>query len=417
MSHAFMPHLPLARRQAGLTLIELALAIALLGMVLLMVTQHLVGVSRTHLELKSTASLQDVEAAVLAFAFVHGRLPCPSAPSASRRGVETCDGRPGGYLAYRTLGIPDPSVASIGFQVDAPQLLASRTGAFKVLVPRVAGERRDIAAEGVPLKMLAGGEYDGLADFCALLLDTSATSAGGSVSTPAAAFHLLPADQVFGNWKGSAGRTVRRSTVASALGCAGLLPVAGFAHFNAGLEAAVMRRTLEDFQAQFHLAYGLYEWDFAQSNWFLANSLYSSLKATIKLQIARAAWLSSLQANPEPATAMALAAAALSTSSLHTSVYASTVARGAANLENARQDGRQLDELVAEARALERQLSGRAIASAENFFFLQQQHWPPAQGATYLEGLGANMPAPPSAPAALEPGRQARDYLEWIRVF
>lgn len=107
---------------------------------------------------------------------------------------------------------------------------------------------------------------------------------------------------------------------------------------------------------------------------------------------------------------MVMAAAVLANSALHTSVYASNVARGKANLADARANRATLDRLAGAAQVLERQVAGHAAANASAFLFLPQQAWPQEQARAFLENLSAEPAAPSAGPGAEGLAQEARDY-------
>jgi prepilin-type N-terminal cleavage/methylation domain-containing protein len=385
-------------RQRGLSLVELAVAVVVLGVVVLVAWRHGENAARQPSDARSRALLERADEAVRAHAFVNARLPCPATDA---QGREACDGRIEGFLPYRTLGLPDTSAGTIRYRLDAVGLGSAEAGRYRVPVPVArdggnggdGGDDQDrLTVERVPLRDIAAPGADRTIDFCAALGTPGAPDAHGTGGDVAftLAWSLSPlagpaSAMPLNGGAASPTRVVRRSRLWSDLSCAALLSTAGRAHFNARLAAAVMRQAIGDYRRQSDVARGLSEWDFSQSHWFLANSAYGALKTGIKLDIASAAWLASLRTDPAPATAMALATAALATSVLHMSVYASTVARGAFNLANARANRDVLDRLAGRAEMLEREIARRASVGGSNFVFLarrQAEPWPARQAAS-----------------------------------
>jgi hypothetical protein len=366
-----------------------------LGVAMLVALQYGADASDRQSSMRSRHLFERAEEAVLAYSLSNARLPCPSADT---EGFETCDGNATGYLPYRTLGLPDAPAGKLRYGLDALQLATEGAAGFEVLVPVLHGAGDALVAEPVSLHAIATADNDHMVDFCAAL-ERQRGSEGRTGND--VAFSM----EVPGGFAG--GKTVRRSKIWTALNCGALLSTAGRAHFTARLQAAVMRRAINDYRTQFDIAYGLYEWDFAQSHWFLANSAYSASKTLVKLEIARAAWLASLETKPEPAKAMLLAAGALATSALHTSVYASTLARGAANLSNARKNRDTLDRLAVQADALDRDIAVHALENASNFLFLPQQ-----ARLRQADGTPADIAAPAVDPRIEGLGKEARDYLD-----
>ena len=397
------------RAQRGLSMVELALAVAILGVVALVVGRHGANVATRQSAAQSRVSIDRTEAALRAHAFVHARLPCPAADA---QGREACDGRVDGFLPYRTLGLPDVSAGRMRYRLDSARLSDAGVVPFPVLAPVAragggGGEAGGLANGRVPLHDASAPGGDRMLELCTTL-GAPGTDVAFSLSLASTAGPSTAA-KPNGDAQQARMRPVRRSLLWSDLSCAALVSTAGRAQFNARLQAAVMRQAIGDYRRQSDVALGLSEWDFAQSHWFLVNSAYSATKTGIKLHIARSAWLASLRADPEPATAMGLAAAALATSVLHMAVNASTLARGAANLSAARANRDVLDGLAARAASLEAEIARHAAIGGSNFVFLTQRQ------------AGADVFAPAAAPAAPKAGtseealsREAKRYRDAI---
>jgi prepilin-type N-terminal cleavage/methylation domain-containing protein len=98
------------RRTRGFTLVELALALAVIGLLLGMlvvplsaqVDQQRIGETQRLLNLNTEA--------ILGFAVAHGRLPCPATPGTAsgtlNAGTESC-GLAQGVLPWAVLGVPE----------------------------------------------------------------------------------------------------------------------------------------------------------------------------------------------------------------------------------------------------------------------------------------------------------------------
>ena len=104
------PPAPL-RAMRGFTLVELAIVLVILtlltGTLLIPIGARMEERAR-----RETASrLQDIEQALIGFAILHGRLPCPSTepdPASPAYGLEQsppCNHATEGYLPWRTLGV------------------------------------------------------------------------------------------------------------------------------------------------------------------------------------------------------------------------------------------------------------------------------------------------------------------------
>ena len=99
-------------RQHGFTLAELAVVLVILGLLtgglLVPVGARMQARDRQH----TSERLRDIEQALVGFAIIHGRLPCPSLeadPASPAYGLEQsapCSMASAGWLPWRTLGVP-----------------------------------------------------------------------------------------------------------------------------------------------------------------------------------------------------------------------------------------------------------------------------------------------------------------------
>lgn len=347
-------------RQRGMSIIESSLALIILGVAALVLWHFMAASQQQQSQVRADFTAERARDALLGFAFLNGRLPCPAADAA---GVESCDGRADGFLPARTLGFPDLSAGGIRYAVpSAAAVLLAPAGSFRALVPAIGAEGQ-LQAQAMPLKSLipAGVPYDGSLDFCAALADTRLQ---GSV-----AFSLSStASGPFGPTGGA--MVFSRSQVASQLRCASLLSVAGRAHFNTHLAAVTMQQSLIDYKTQFDISSGLYIWDVAQSVWFLSNSSYKLLQTSVKIYLGSAEFFGSSFKNPAPLlTSLALVPAVLT----YTGMLASNLTRFTYNIVVMRQDEAMMNTVVSNVTALSAELGRNALLGSANRFGLDEQ--------------------------------------------
>lgn len=101
-------------RQRGFSLLELAMVLVVLGLVTLLVVQFLGAASRERHEVASRDLLTRADDALLAYAMVNSRLPCPASNGS---GNEDCSSNQIGQLPYKTLGLPDANARKIRYGV------------------------------------------------------------------------------------------------------------------------------------------------------------------------------------------------------------------------------------------------------------------------------------------------------------
>ena len=161
--------------QKGFSLIEIAIALAVLGLIALVIAQYWSTASRV----RSNDAQQDIasraQTALVSFAYVNNRLPCPAADSA---GIEALNCPPSaevGRLPWRTLGLPDATAGAMRYGVYRNTTLntdlALNIDRFAPLVPDTT-----ISQTSTPfsLNRLIGNAN--LIDLCAVLTKVAALS-------------------------------------------------------------------------------------------------------------------------------------------------------------------------------------------------------------------------------------------------
>ncbi len=105
---------PPRRRVRGFSLIELAVALVVLGLVSMVLVRFLGTALQERRDTAGRDLLQRADDALLAFVMSQGRLPCPARTAA---GTEDCGAGQVGLLPYRTLGLPDANARRIRYGV------------------------------------------------------------------------------------------------------------------------------------------------------------------------------------------------------------------------------------------------------------------------------------------------------------
>lgn len=110
-----MSRTPIAPRHArGASLVELAVVLVTIGLVTLVLLRFLQVAARDREDVAGRDLLQRADDALLAFAMVNARLPCPASGSS---GLEDCATGQVGRLPYRTLGLPDANARHMRYGV------------------------------------------------------------------------------------------------------------------------------------------------------------------------------------------------------------------------------------------------------------------------------------------------------------
>ncbi|MBX2884186.1 MAG: type II secretion system GspH family protein [Granulosicoccus sp.] len=96
-------------RQAGFTLIEMSIVLAILGVILSSLMQPLGARLDAHKRADTEALLRSVIQATKGYLSLHRKLPCPASSESAGWALDNCAGdRAAGYVPGTTLGIPGP---------------------------------------------------------------------------------------------------------------------------------------------------------------------------------------------------------------------------------------------------------------------------------------------------------------------
>jgi hypothetical protein len=296
--------------------------------------------------------------ALLAYAYVHGHLPCPSS---STDGKASC-GADSGYLPYLTLGLPTPEAGHIRYRVPTqlPSLTTRGAGAYSVVLGQPKDRFGDIAPRTTTLAAVSSNHQEALCDFCASLggtvhntlayeLSTVADDGSPSIVTTGASPSHIDESRVL----------VGRSTLAMRLGCASL-SAAVRAQFNAALGGQIMARAMRDYRDQFEMGYHTYRADLEQGVFFTANALYATKRAHTKMTVAKAEaeGTNLIHNTPYIESLVALAA-----SGIYAGPMISNVARFSMNFITAKTRQDTIRELAMSTQGTATDIGQRAISS------------------------------------------------------
>lgn len=286
----------------GYTLIELAIVISVLGLIAVLLWRFGSLASQRIAETESPQILADANQALIGFAMVNHRLPCPDT-SATGDGLEHCGGAVIGRLPIVTLGLARADMQSMRYGVfsSAADSLDTATDRFTPLVTyssirNNANSGYDYGSATASETLL--GAVNGI-DFCdALRLAGTSTadvnslnirdSGNGFVKNIAYALALPGAHDANGDGQLFDGANVSSLSFAAPsqpvsanyddvvlavdfgqlfdrMSCGGVLSAADHAHFNAATAAALTHADFVNYKSQLQLAA-----EMAYANYLLA---------------------------------------------------------------------------------------------------------------------------------------------------
>ena len=371
-----------SRRQRGLALVEVAIASVVLGacgVLLWGVMDRQAKVARSD---RSGTLVDRASDAILAYGYLHGRLPCP-APLTT--GLESCDGKDTGFLPYITLGLPDVAAGNVRYQVSMVAPSPTTGSPYQVVLAQESGTAGDLVAQTVPLSDVMPGGYEPLMDLCnalgapaharemayALSMDpgggASAIMIPTGVTTP-----TTPATPATPVTSEAVKHTVGRAQLAAQLRCS-TFAAAGRAQFNAALAADTMARAMKDVLAQFRLIKFTYAADTAQGAIFAANAAYALKRAVTKTMAAQAALEAS---NGLDTGARNLAVVKMALAGTSVGVTESNLARFITNQAIAESREGALEDLLGATQRTADDIRSRALLGSASMFFLEDKWLP-----------------------------------------
>jgi prepilin-type N-terminal cleavage/methylation domain-containing protein len=276
----------------GYTLIELALAMVVLGLVMVVVWRFGVTANQRMVEIEAPPALAAADQALIGYAAVQSRLPCPDTTGDGR---EDCAGNPVGRLPVVTLGLVRSDLANVRYGVFRAAQALTEAGQPRQDADLAASPAKDrfapLIATAYPVVVLTPspllGNVNGI-DFCAALRSGGALpannarlhiqdGAGTMIKNVAYALALPGALDADNNGSGfdapNASATgfasparpigtayddgvlaVDFSQMFTRMACAGVLAAASHAHANAASSAAILYSAFRDYDVQLRLA-------------------------------------------------------------------------------------------------------------------------------------------------------------------
>lgn len=290
-------------RSGGFSLVELAVVLVILGVISMVLLQFLGVASQERRETASRDLLTRADDALLAFAMVNSRLPCPAVAGA---GVEDCSGSQVGTLPYRTLGLPDANARKIRYgvlrrsasrKIDAD--LAQRLDRFDPLQVIAGGLGTELPvgnANGLDLCWAIRTAQQSPAD--PAYLHVTRPDAPTSIADNVAYALALPGQSrpfsgnqastapAFDSPRRRSGADHQDRVVAVGLDqlwtrmrCGDNLAAASHAHFNTAAAIAILHKALKDYKIQLEISTKLADANVMNGNAAVASSVAGLLSA------------------------------------------------------------------------------------------------------------------------------------------
>lgn len=266
-----------APRMRGFSLVELSVVLVVLGLVAILLARFLSTAAQEQREVASRDLLLRADEALLAFAMVNDRLPCPATGGS---GVEDCAAGQIGTLPYATLGLPDANARRIRYgvyrksdtrKVDAD--LAVRMDRFDPLHVIAGGVATELplgnvngldmcwalrtAQQGAPtaaqVHVTRPESPATIADNVAYALAlprTGGFSSHQAGTTPAFDSPRRPSSATYGDRVVAVGL----DQLWSRMRCGDNLAAASHAHFNTAASIGVLHQALKDYKTQIGIA-------------------------------------------------------------------------------------------------------------------------------------------------------------------
>ncbi|MGE0100459.1 MAG: type II secretion system protein [Hydrogenophaga sp.] len=369
MTHT--PHMNSRRRQRGLSLIEAALAMVIMGVASAMSWQTIRSSIESVNQAETHSHLDRAEAALLAYIALNNRLPCPAS---SPDGLENCSvphvaGRQ--FFPYLTLGVPEPKLGRLQYVPYDLSRLPPRqypTGQFHVrLNDQAISVNSAPRAHITQLRDVASTTYDGILDTC------QALSRIGDARMNAFTLEQVPADSSFMSSMARTTRRVRAAQVSDYLSCNPLASVGGRSQYNAHLASAIMSKTLKEYKWIFEADYGTYNLDLAESAFNLSTKVYGELMRWPKTMQGLSKFFESRFGDFNAVRMMTTSVINQAASTAAVVAQTSNVQRFKTNLAAARARYRVILDLTRRADAAYLTAWQHAVLSSSSAYFLREQ--------------------------------------------
>jgi Tfp pilus assembly protein PilE len=371
-----------SRRERGMSLVEAALAMVIMGVAATMSWQGIKGSAQRGDQIEKQAQFQRAEAALIAFIALNNQLPCPASQP---NGWADCSqvlanrNRARMYFPYRTVGIPEPKMAHMHYEPYDVNALPRREFANGLFHVRLNDLEISIdqgpRAQPTPLQRVASTTYDGILDTC------DALARVGDARINAFTLEQRPNDDLLLSSMRTMRHEVSAAQVSDHMSCGPLASIGGRSQYHAHLASAIMNKTMKEYKWIFEADYGTYNLDLAEAAFFMSTKIYGELMRWPKTIQALSKFFESRFSDFNAIRMMITSVINQAASTASVAAQASNVGRFVTNLEAARARYRVILDLNRRADEVYVTAWQNAVLSSSSAYFLREQSQLPPRPA------------------------------------
>ncbi|MEK7885714.1 hypothetical protein AAB992_01200 [Burkholderia contaminans] len=342
--------------QRGFGMVDMAIAVAVAGILVGIFATIQQAASQRNAVSDATNLYSRIDEAIVAFAQLNDRLPCPSTDDG---GVENCSGATTGQVPYLTIGLPNYEAASVTYSLNAYTASdGTRVDLSKVSAPGVLQfqmSNQPTSSVG-PLQGAGpnGGNF-ALLGLCEAMVRPRASGFGGALA------YSLSRVSVSNGFGIIPGYSVSVDDLAARMACGALVSNAARGYFNTVAAFAATLRNFEDYLNFENIALHVANTDLAYGIFIASTS--GPMKVDVKkaqLQAATGVCL----VDSSKCDAVGFATTDLTTESAYETLNALRLVRYAINQGNASENFSNMTALTAQLAAQLDAVQNRALESA-----------------------------------------------------
>lgn len=221
------------RRQHGVSILEMALALGIMGLLTVVAWRQMSNVSADYAQQSDMNLLERADNSLLAFVVANSRLPYAASPGTSTESSGLADG----VVPWQTVKLPDATTGSVLYTLGAS---AMATNYIPIPVERMSSAKEVQTSQFAP--GVAGSRKDFILDYCGGL----GTAIKHDSATVAYRLRRSPSSPGAAGSDDSAALTRSVSHLWANLHCGDLIAAAARAHANAAMAAEVMHYAADE---------------------------------------------------------------------------------------------------------------------------------------------------------------------------